>query len=92
MRNFEEQLSLKGEEFKKEMESQKDERWPLVLDYLSHNFGCDDDLKGDTEESKKTLIFLKQIWDFGFYSGINFALDPDIPYVTTSEEEEFFNF
>lgn len=85
MKNINEQLKELPEEFIVEMEQQKQDRWVDVYDFIVKYFNCSDIIEEAEQEGFPLKDFFKKIHDFGFYGGVNFALDPQIPYEIKSE-------
>lgn len=88
MINLEDQLKELPEEFIDEMEYQKSQRWEDVFMYLTSEFNCINDIKKMHEEGTPIIKFLRSFYDMGFYSGVNFTLDPQEKYKT---EEDGWN-
>ena len=85
MRNIEEQLKELPEEFVVEMEQQKKDRWVDVYNFIIKYFDIQDEIDEVEAEGFPLKDFFKKIHDMGFYGGVNFALDPQIPYEIKSE-------
>lgn len=85
MRNLNEQLKELPEEFVIEMEQQKKDRWVDVYNFIIKYFNISDEMMEAEKEGIPIKDMFKKIHDFGFYGGINFALDPQIPYEIKSE-------
>lgn len=87
MKDINEQLKELPEEFILEMESQKRDRWIDVYDFIIKYFNCEDEIEESEAEGIPLKDFLKKIHDLGFYGGVNFALDPQEPYIVKADEE-----
>jgi len=85
MKTLNEQLKELPEEFVVEMEQQKKDRWIDVYNYLIKYFDIQEEIDEVESEGFPLKDFFKKIHDMGFYGGINFALDPQIPYERKSE-------
>ena len=85
MKDIMDQLKELPEEFIVEMEQQKKDRWTDVYNFILKYFNCEQEINEIIEEGLDFKDFLKTIHDMGFYGGINFALDPQIPYETKTE-------
>lgn len=85
MKNIEDQLKELPEEFVIEMEQQKKDRWADVYSFLIKYFDIQKEIDEVEEEGFPLTDFFKKIHDMGFYGGVNFALDPQIPYERKSE-------
>ena len=81
MKAIEEQLRELPQEFIVEMERQKSDRWEDVYKFICSYFKCENDIEEAEEQGFPMRDFLKKIHDFGFYGGVNFALDPQEEYV-----------
>ena len=86
MKDIIEQLKELPEEFVVEMEQQKKDRWTDVYNFVIKYFNCKEEIEEVEKEGFPLKDFLKTIHDMGFYGGINFALDPQIPYELKSDE------
>ena len=80
MINIDEQLKQLPPEFIVEMEKQKKDRWEDIFEYLVNYFQIKEDIEKTEAEGFPIVDFFKKIHDFGFYGGVNFALDPQSPY------------
>ena len=80
MININEQLKQLPPEFTVEMEKQKNDRWEDVFNYLIEYFDIKEDIQKTEAEGFPLIDFFRKIHDMGFYGGVNFALDPQIPY------------
>lgn len=87
MRDINEQLKELPEEFILEMERQKADRWVDVYDFIIKYFNCEDEVEEVEAQGFPLKDFFKKIHDFGFYGGVNFALDPQIPYEIKCTED-----
>ena len=87
MRDFEDQLKKKGEKFRIEMDKQQRERFSEVLSYLAKAFNAEDDIYDKSNNGEAIRLLLKRMWELGFYSGVNFCLDPETEYL---KDEQFF--
>lgn len=85
MKNLDEQLKELPEEFIIEMEQQKKDRWVDVYNFMLQYFNIKDEVENVETEGFPIKDFFKKIHDFGFYGGVNFALDPQEPYEIKSE-------
>jgi len=85
MKDIMDQLKELPEEFIVEMERQKKDRWIDVYNFILKYFNCEKEINEIIAEGLDFKDFLKTIHDMGFYGGINFALDPQIPYETKTE-------
>lgn len=85
MKTLNEQLKELPEEFVIEMEQQKKDRWEDVYKFIVKYFNIQSEIDEVENEGFPLKDFFKKIHDFGFYGGINFALDPQIPYERKSE-------
>ena len=85
MKNLNEQLKELPEEFVIEMEQQKKDRWVDCYNFIVSYFDIQDEIDEVEHEGFPLKDFFKKIHDFGFYGGINFALDPQEPYTIKSE-------
>ena len=85
MKNIEDQLKELPEEFIIEMEQQKNDRWIDVYNFIVKYFNIQKEIKEVEDEGFPLKDFFRKIHDFGFYGGVNFALDPQIPYEIKSE-------
>ena len=81
----EDQLKELPEEFIVEMEQQKADRWVDVYDFIKKYFNCEEVIAETEAEGFPLEDFFKRIHDFGFYGGVNFALDPQEPYIIKSK-------
>ena len=88
MKDILEQLKELPEEFVIEMEHQKHARWNDVYNFIIKFFKCEDEINEVEDEGFPLKDFFKKIHDMGFYGGVNFALDPQIPYEQKTEEIE----
>ena len=77
---FAKQLYNMPEEFIIEMEEQKKARWHDIYEFMVRYFNCREEIEEAENDGAPIKDFLKKIHDFAFYGGINFALDPQIPY------------
>ena len=85
MKNLDEQLKELPEEFIIEMEQQKKDRWVDVYNFMLQYFNIKDEVENVETEGFPIKDFFKKLHDFGFYGGVNFALDPQEPYEIKSE-------
>ena len=85
MKNLNEQLKELPEEFVVEMEQQKKDRWIDVYNFIVTYFDCEEIIQEVEDEGFPLKDFFKKIHDMGFYGGINFALDPQEPYIIKSK-------
>ncbi len=85
MKNLNEQLKELPEEFVIEMEQQKKDRWVDCYNFIVSYFNIQDEIDEVENEGFPLKDFFKKIHDFGFYGGINFALDPQEPYTIRSK-------
>lgn len=85
MINIKEQLKQLPDEFAIEMEKQKEERWPDVYNFIVGYFNCEKDID-ELENSFDMTMFMKMLYELGFYSGVNFAIDPDEAYRNKERE------
>lgn len=91
MINLEDQLSGLPDEFFDEMEKQKSERWKDVFIYLTSKFKCIEEIKEMHNSGTPIIDFLRNFYDMGFYSGVNFTLDPQEEYKEQNDYEESTN-
>ena len=63
------------------MEQQKTDRWEDVYSFVVKQFNCEAEIDRIEADGFKFKNFLKCFHDLGFYGGINFALDPQEPYI-----------
>ena len=89
MRNIEEQLQELPEEFPEEMERQRNERWADVFIYVARKYKCVNEIKQMQDNGVPIMSFLRSFYDMGFFSGVNFALDPGEPYRDTGYEYKY---
>ena len=80
MINLNDQLKQLPSEFIVEMEQQKKDRWEDVYRYLIDYFNIEKDIKEAEDQGFPLKDFFRKIHDMGFYGGVNFALDPQVPY------------
>ena len=78
--NINDQLKKLPGEFVKEKEKQKKDRWEDVYKFILEHFNLYEAALEAENENIELRDFLQKIHDFGFYGGVNFALDPQIPY------------
>lgn len=77
MLKLEEQLKNLPEEFTLVMEEIKDKNFDSALSYILEKFNVSKQLEELDEETKNDFIlFLKQLYIFGFYSGVSFSISP----------------
>ena len=81
MKNIIKQLEELPNEFTVEMEHQKTERWEDAYEFVIKQFNCEEEIESIEAEGFKFKNFLKCFHDLGFYGGVNFALDPQEPYI-----------
>lgn len=81
MKNIIDQLKELPEEFTIEMEQQKIDRWEDAYDFVVKQFNCENEIDDIERQGFHFKSFLKCFHDLGFYGGINFALDPQEPYI-----------
>lgn len=81
MKNIIKQLEELPNEFTVEMEHQKTERWEDAYEFVIKQFNCEEEIENIEAEGFKFKNFLKCFHDLGFYGGVNFALDPQEPYI-----------
>ena len=81
MKNIIKQLEELPNEFTVEMEHQKTERWEDAYEFVVKQFNCEEEIESIEAEGFKFKNFLKCFHDLGFYGGVNFALDPQEPYI-----------
>jgi len=81
MKNIIKQLEELPNEFTVEMEHQKTERWEDAYEFVIKQFNCEKEIESIEAEGFKFKNFLKCFHDLGFYGGVNFALDPQEPYI-----------
>lgn len=81
MKNIIKQLEELPNEFTVEMERQKTERWEDVYDFVVKQFNCQKEIDDVERQGFNFVNFLKCFHDLGFYGGVNFALDPQEPYI-----------
>lgn len=75
---LEEQLKEFPEEFTLAMEKAKELQFGDVVNYALEVFDLKDDVKNMSEDDFSSLvIFLRQVYNFGFYGGVSFTLDPE---------------
>jgi len=75
---LEEQLKEFPEEFTLAMEKAKELQFGNVVDYAIEVFDLKNDIDSMTDDDFRSLvIFLRQIYNFGFYGGVSFTLDPE---------------
>lgn len=86
MKDIIEQLKQLPEEFVIEMERQKHDRWIDTYNFLIKYFNCEHEINEVEAEGFPIKDLFRKIHDIGFYGGINFALDPQIPYEQKTEE------
>ena len=79
MIDIKEQLKELPDEFTIEMERQKEERWEDIYNFVVDYFGCEKDIE-ELENSFSMKLFMKMLYELGFYSGVNFTIDPDEKY------------
>lgn len=78
MIKLEENLKRFPEEFALVMEEAKEKQLVKVISFVLKEFELQNDVKSMTEQDQSSLAkFLRQIYEFGFYSGVNFTLDPE---------------
>ena len=80
MKNILEQLKELPDEFILEMEQQKTDRWEDVYEFVVKQYDCEDEIQQIEASGGNIRNFFKCFHDLGFYGGVNFALDPHIPY------------
>jgi len=88
MKKLDEQLNELPSEFLDEMEYQKAQRWEDVFIYLTKEFNCLDDIVKMHNDNLPIIQFLRSFYDMGYYSGINFALDPQEKYKEEKQDED----
>ena len=67
-----------GDEFCQVMEGEKESNFESVYNLIIQTYDIENEIKEIEQKSKEPVIaFLKAFYDFGFYTGINFMLDPD---------------
>ena len=81
MKNILDQIEILPDEFVVEMEQQKNNRWEDVYNFVVKQFDCENELAEIELQGFKINNFLKCFHDLGFYGGVNFALDPQEPYI-----------
>lgn len=75
---LEEQLKEFPEEFTLAMEKAKELQFSDVVNYALEVFDLKNDVTNMSEDDFKSLvIFLRQVYNFGFYGGVSFTLDPE---------------
>ena len=80
MKRLKDQLSSLPQIFTEEMEKQKEDRWSNIYNYIINMFDCEDDINNIIKAGVPIDNFFKRFYELGFYSGVNFTLDPDSPY------------
>lgn len=67
-----------GDEFCQVMEGEKESNFESVYNLIIQTYNIENEIKEIEQKSKEPVItFLKAFYDFGFYTGVNFMLDPD---------------
>ena len=85
---LEDKLKEFPDEFTLIMERAKELQFPNIVDWGLKIFGVEDDAKQMSDkEFKSFILFLRQIYNFGFYAGVNFTLDPE-DYIKTYTIED----
>lgn len=78
MIKLEDNLKRFPSEFALVMEEAKEKQLVKVISFALKEFELQDDVKSMTDQDQSSLArFLRQIYEFGFYSGVNFTLDPE---------------
>ena len=85
---LEEQLKEFPEEFTISLERAKELQFPKVINYGIEIFNIKNDVEKMSKDDFNALIlFLRQIYNFGFYAGVSFTLDPET-YIKTYGEND----
>lgn len=88
MKTLEENLRQFEPEFTLVMEEAKDRQLLKVISFALKEYEVKNDVANLTDDEKKSLAsFLRQIYEFGFYAGVNFALDPE-EYMKDNDKEK----
>ena len=86
---LEEQLKEFPEEFTLALERAKELQFPKVVNYGVEVFNIKDDVEKMSDEDFNSLVlFLRQIYNFGFYAGVSFTLDPESYIKNYSEDDK----
>ncbi len=88
MKNLDEQLNELPSEFLDEMDHQKAERWKDVFIYLTKEYNCLEDIIKMHKDGTPIIQFLRSFFDMGYYSGVNFTLDPQEKYKNENQYED----
>lgn len=65
------------------MESEIEESYKDVYDYLTNIFENNNYINGEDAKGKQLSFFIQKIYELAFYSGFKFAVDPDDLYPQT---------
>lgn len=68
-------LNFVGKNFIDKMNSFQQDMFMHVFKYALSEFDSDEKIDFESEEGKKTVNFMKRIYELGFYSGVHFTLD-----------------
>lgn len=78
MIKLEDNLKKFQPEFALVMEEAKERQLVKVISYALKEFNIRNDVDEMSKDEQSALAgFLRQIYEFGFYGGVNFALDPE---------------
>lgn len=85
---LEEQLKDLPEEFTMALEYAKDLQLTKVIDFALKTYEVKDDFDKLDDETKTIIVlFMKHIYNYGFYGGVSFAIDPDT-YIEDNDIKE----
>lgn len=85
---LDDQLKQYPEEFTLALEYAKNLQCESVIAAVLKKYGIIDEFDNMDKENKVTMaMFLRNIFIYGFYSGVNFTLDPE-EFIKSNEKKE----
>lgn len=80
MNNFADILKPLGDDFIKHMEFQKKVRLTEIFPFLIESYEIDKHIDFNSKEGQVLCKLLNKFYEYGFYAGIHFMLEPDADY------------
>lgn len=80
MKSFGDILQHLGDDFVDQMETQKKLRFFEIFPFLLQSLHIDKYVDLKSEEGKAFSEIMSKFYEYGYYAGIHFMLDPDADY------------
>lgn len=78
LEKLEDMLKELGDEFCQVMEAEKESNFENVYNLIIDTYNLKDEItKLENNNNEPVISFLRAFYNFGFYTGIKFMLDPD---------------